>query len=224
MADPPTALGSTGDPLVPGFTWEKSRSRWRASTPDVDLTWGVEVTGDAFISKLASYGVFGPDVGVVEIGPGYGRMLAAARCQGVAFASWLGVDLSAENVEYLRKRFPEPNVNFVRDDVETLVLERPAGCVISSLTFKHLYPSFEKALQSIARQLAPGGAVAFDLIEGSDRRVEHDGVTYVRSYERVEVSEILVTAGLNLIAFDEVLHHPELPGSVRLLVIARRPI
>jgi hypothetical protein len=42
---------------------------------------------------------------------------------------------------------------------------------------------------------------------------------YVRRYSRGEVESILSDVGLELVAFDEVEHHPE---HTRLLVVAKR--
>ena len=200
--------------------WDRSRRRWRSASPDARLTWGARPTGDAFVAKAAEYGVFGPGRAVVEIGPGYGRLLSACLDRGVEFSSYVGVDLSEDNVAHLRERFPQEAVRFVCADVETVELDREVDAVISSLTFKHLFPSFEAALANLARQLRPGGTVAFDLIEGQRRYFEDDGVTYIRWYSRDEVEEILGRAGLEPVAFDEVRHLPEL---TRLLVVARRP-
>jgi hypothetical protein len=73
-------------------------------------------------------------------------------------------------------------------DIETVNLGDPVDTVISSLTFKHLFPSFEYALRNIAEQLCPEGLVVFDLIEGHRRYFEDDGVTYICWYSRDEVS------------------------------------
>lgn len=128
MSDAFVPAGTAADGDVPDFTWEGSRSRWRSAEPDVDLTWGIEVTGDAFIEKVSSYGGVGPEAAVLEVGPGYGRLLGAALGKPVAFARWLGVDLSADNVKHLQGRFRQSNVRFCRDDVETLSLESPVDC------------------------------------------------------------------------------------------------
>ena len=157
---------------------------------------------------------------MLEIGPGYGRLLRSALEQGVAFESWTGVDLSGENVNHLRREFARPDVDFVVDDVERIELEEPADTMLSSLTFKHLFPSFEAALANLASQLRPGAVVVFDLIEGRRRYFEDDEVTYIRHYERREVNAILERVGFESAAFDEVQHHPEIR---RLLVVACSP-
>ena len=199
--------------------WGRSRTRWRAARPTANLTWDAELTGDAFVSKAAKYGAFGADRRVVEIGPGYGRLLASAISRGERFASWTGVDLSAENVRFLEAKFERDAVHFLEADAETVELDAPADTVLSSLTFKHLFPSFEAALRNLVAQLRAGGVVIFDLIEGHRRYFEDDGVTYIRWYERGEIEEILSRVGLELTAFDQVQHHPNI---VRLLVVARK--
>ena len=200
--------------------WERSRERWRAATPDPNLTWDVELTGDAFIGKAAEQGAFGPDRRIVEVGPGYGRLLSTALEQKREFESWTGVDLSEANVEHLGGKFSDPRVSFIQADVESAEVEGGIDTIVSSLTFKHLFPSFEKGLTNLAGQMRPGGVALFDLIEGERRYFEQDDVTYIRWYTRPEIEEILGRAGLEPAGFDEVQHHPNVS---RLLVIARRP-
>jgi SAM-dependent methyltransferase len=200
-------------------TWERSRSRWREASPTSNLTWDEELTGDAFIAKVAAVGGFGPETDVLEVGPGYGRLLRACLDAGVEFRSYLGVDLSAENVGHLQQGFGTEAITFVNADVETVRLEHDVDLVISSLTLKHLYPSFERALGNLAERLRSGGQMVFDLIEGERRYWEHDRATYIRLYTRDEVRQILARIGLTDISFDEVEHSP---GRTRLLVVARR--
>ena len=63
------------------------------------------------------------------------------------------------------------------------VLDGPGDALISSLTFKHLYPTFEKALVNLTGQLRPGAVVAIDLIEGFSKG-EYDLVLVKREPER----------------------------------------
>lgn len=200
-------------------TWERSRVRWRNTQPAADLTWGKELKGHNFIAKLQSHGAFGPDKALLEVGPGYGRLLRAMFELNVPFGSYLGVDISPTNVSHLRQTFPHPRVNFINADVETAAFDQTFDVVFSSLTFKHLFPSFEKALRNLARFLESGGTCFIDLIEGRQRYFEDDGVTYIRHYEREEIRDIVERAELTLAGFDEVRHDPE---RVRLLLIARK--
>src|SRR3712207_9594456 len=62
----------------PDRTWteegrEQSQTRWLRARPTPGLTWGQELTGEAFVSKVESYASFGNETMVLEIGPGYGR-------------------------------------------------------------------------------------------------------------------------------------------------------
>jgi SAM-dependent methyltransferase len=98
-------------------------------------------------------------------------------------------------------------------------LPSSADTVLSSLTFKHLFPSFEVALSNLGRQLNPNGVAIIDFIEGERRYFQEDGVTYIRWYTRPEIEEIVSRAGMSVEAFDEV-HHA--PGWTRLLVVARK--
>ena len=54
---------------------EQARASWEDLPPDPALTWGLKLTGDAFIAKAVAHGLHGT---VLEVGPGYGRLLEAA--------------------------------------------------------------------------------------------------------------------------------------------------
>lgn len=205
---------------------ETARSRWRVSPPDVHLTWGKTLGGDSFIQKVAAYGGFGPDKSVIEVGPGYGRLLQALLRNQMPFKDYLGVDISEQTVAHLKSAFPVPNVDFVRGDIETLSLDRSFDLFYSSLTLKHFFPSFEAALRNLScRLLNKNAKVIFDLIEGPGaawwrgRNWEQDK-TYVRNYNKDEVRRILAKTHLEFRAFDTVEHDPE---HIRLLVVAEKP-
>jgi SAM-dependent methyltransferase len=204
--------------LEPGG-WERSRERWRHANPDAGLTWGRELSGEAFIAKVAEYDAFRPATSILEVGPGYGRLLNACLDRGVEFDEYLGVDISPVNVEHLRRRFTDPRASFVVADVEEMTLENGYDLLLSSLVFKHLYPSFEPGLRNCAAQLNPGALTCFDLIEGSHKLFEADGATYVRCYTRAHVREILERTGLELVAFTSVKHDET---HERLLTVARK--
>lgn len=198
---------------------EKSRRRWRQSGPTTGLTWGIELTGHHFISKARAYNVFDHDKAILEIGPGYGRLLRACLEQNVPFRNYVGIDISIENVTYLQKAFPAPNIRFIQEDIETVSLDATFDVVLSSLTFKHLYPSFEKALRNVVYYVDPGGVILFDLIEGENSYFENHGEAYIRWYTRSEIADILDRLSLELVNFDQVQHHPEFS---RILVVARK--
>ncbi len=199
--------------------WERSRERWRSVRPDADLTWGRQLDGRAFVTKAAEYGAFGPDRSVLEVGPGYGRLPAAALTQQLEFRDYLGVDISPANVDHLRRRFDDSRLEFMVADVEDMSLERSFDALLSSLTFKHLFPSFEAALRACAAHLRPGAIACFDLLEGNDRIFQNDDVTYIRWYSRDEIVGIVSRAGMELVEFTYVKHDPE---HERLLTVARK--
>lgn len=203
-----------------GAAQERSKLRWREAPPDAGLTWGVEVSGDEAVRAAARHGVFGPERTILEIGPGYGRVLSSVLAQGHEFRRYVGLDLSEVNVTHLRERFDDPRVEFVHGDVESASLEEPVDAAISFLTFKHIYPSFQRALENLGRQLRPGGLVVFDLIEGSREYFHRDQVTFMREYTRAEAGELVAAAGLELVTLDQVEHAPE---RTRMLVVAAKP-
>jgi SAM-dependent methyltransferase len=199
---------------------EVARSRWRATGPGLDLTWGARVSGVAFVERAMAHGAFGSDRIVLEIGSGYGRIVRSCLDRGAPFARYIGLDLSPSNVAHLRRTFTDPRVEFLEGDAERASLDVPVDTVISSLTFKHLYPSFEATLANLRGQLSDRGRVLFDLIEGNRRYFHWDGRTYVREYRQDEVMGILAACSLEPVAFDEVAHDRE---HNRLLVVAAVP-
>jgi SAM-dependent methyltransferase len=198
---------------------ERSQRRWTQAAPDVELTFGRSLTGDAFVAKAAEYGAFGEGRTIVEIGPGYGRLADAAQRAGVEFGRWIGVDLSRNNVDHLRGRFGfDARFEFVNADAESVELSGEADTLISSLTLKHFHPSFEVALANIAGRMDAGGTIVIDLIEGDRRYFEDDAETYIRWYRRDEVESIFERCGCEVTAFDAVQHDPD---HRRLLVVGR---
>jgi SAM-dependent methyltransferase len=202
--------------------WEWSRRRWKKGPQHhwEELTWGRRPGGEQFISKAAEYVEFAPEKRVLEIGPGYGRLLKACLDMRVPFAHFHGLDISEAVCSYLRERFPNENVTFSHGDVEEIAFDEGFDIVLSSLTFKHLFPSVENALVNLARAMNPGAVLCFDLIEGELRSFGHVR-EFVRGYTRPEVVEILERTGLEHVAFDEVAHDPD-PEYLRLLVVARK--
>jgi SAM-dependent methyltransferase len=199
---------------------DRSRTRWREVKPNPGLTWGRELTGEAFVSKVESYASFDDETTLLEIGAGYGRILRSFLARDIPFGEYYALDISKQNIEYLRKRFPQADVQFMEADIESASLPFVFDVGFSSLTFKHLYPSFEASLRNCSRYMSPGGTFIFDLIEGPRTYFTHDNRTYIRQYRREEVLEILGKAELKLLAFDEVVHDPQ---HTRLLVVAAKP-
>jgi SAM-dependent methyltransferase len=200
-------------------TIERSKTRWRETAPTTNLTWGRPIVGDAFIDKAAQYGAFGDGRAILEIGPGYGRLLTSILGKQIPFSAYRGLDISEKNVAHLTQQFTDPRVGFIYGDAESAALPRTFDAVISSLVLKHIFPSFEKAMANVAGYLNPGAVVVFDVIEGNKQFFEDDEVTFIRYYSREELAGIIERSGLRLVAFDQVLHDAEHP---RLLVVANK--
>lgn len=183
---------------------ERSRKRWIYSKPDEELTWGEDISGDNFIRKVFSYNVFGPDKAVLEVGPGKGRILKSLILSGIPYKKYIGLDISRNNIEYLRNSFPSTKHSFVEGNIETVEFKENFDIILSSLTLKHLFPSFKKALFNISKYMNPDVMVFFDLPEGK-LKCFHKGA-YIRWYSRSEVREILEDCNLKVVAFDYVKH------------------
>ncbi len=201
----------------------RSTSRWRETTPNIGLTWGMELSAVPFITAVEKHGGFraggadGPRV--LEIGPGYGRLVGGAIDAGVPFVRWTGLDLSEKNVAHLTSKFSADRTRFLQGDAMDADLDEPWDLLVSSLTIKHIYPSFEPALENLLRFAAPEALIIVDLIEGSGSMFEDNQVTYIRRYSKPELTEMMERLGLKDVAFDSVVHAK---GYERLLLIARR--
>jgi SAM-dependent methyltransferase len=201
--------------------WELSKSRWQSAKPDVELTWGKNLKGDAFVKRVLTQLSDTQACNVLEIGPGYGRLLESWCRAGGTFNRYVGVDLSPQNISLLKDKFKfMAKAEFICGDIETLRLDEQYEVVMSSLTFKHLYPTFENGLKNVSRFVKQQGLIFFDVPEGLDKRWQARERTYLRAYSRDEIAGILGRVRLDLLGFEEVKHAP---GYSRLLVIARKP-
>jgi SAM-dependent methyltransferase len=198
---------------------ECARERWRGAAPDAELTWGRRPSGRPFVRKAHEHRPFTAETRVLEVGPGYGRLVQAALDLGLPFRSWTGVDISERNVAHLSERYAGERFRWLQGDIETATPGGEFDLCLSSLTLQHLFPTLERAARNIASLLAADGALVFDCREGPYRFFERDGVTWIRQYERAELREMLARAGYVDARFDTVRHAL---GYVRLCVIATK--
>jgi SAM-dependent methyltransferase len=180
-----------------------SQTRWRGDEPDAGLTWGVPMTGDAFVGFLRGRVELDAASTIVEIGPGYGRILDGILAAGLPFGRYVGLDLSAARVARLRERYRDPRIQFEQADVlGPLALNIQADLVVASAVFEHLYPDFGAALDRMARFTRPGAALVVDFIRDdgdADRSAAwFDRETYLRMYSAAEVAALLETSGFTL--------------------------
>jgi len=209
--------------MVSEDDWNKSRERWRNCNPDEDLTWGVYLTGDPFISKVSSYNVFSPEKSILEVGPGYGRLLKSILTLNIPFSKYLGVDISPKITKFLSETFKEHNIRFIQGDIETISLDSRFDIVLSSLTFMHLYPSLAKALNNIVKHMNPQGTLFFDVVEGTGGGFPNP-THFIRGYTREEIQETLRDLSLESIDLSTVQHTPAFDYATLMFVAARKGI
>jgi hypothetical protein len=176
-----------------------SQRRWRGDEPAASLTWGRLMTGDSLWNLYQTKRRFSVNDKILEIGPGYGRLLKTAIEREIPFASYTAVDLSVERVAKLCHEFQFPNVRVFRGDIDTWESDQSYDVVLCSGTFEHLHPDCRNALKNIRRQMAPRGQLFIDFIfaEYATRGFEPDG-TYVRIYTRDELSSMFTECGFTV--------------------------
>src|SRR5215471_9967458 len=149
-----------------------SQRRWRGDEPDAGLTWGVPMVGDEFVQFLLNHVTLRSNSTIVEIGPGYGRILDALLKEAVPFRRYIGIDISAARVDRLCEKFRDPRIEFREGDIlSKFELNAVADLTVSSAVFEHLYPDFGAALDTISQFTKPGGATIVDFIR-TDEKVE----------------------------------------------------
>jgi len=186
--------------------WERARTRWKQDEPDTSLTWGARWTGDAFLDLVCSRYQFSHTTRILEVGPGYGRLLDALLSRSLPFQNYLGIDLSESRVQRLKQKYAhDARIQFVVDDVEKFSCA-PVDLAISSATFSHLFPNFLAAMASLRRSLKTGAVVCFDVSEGGGGGFQDDGVTFGRSYGQDEIRTLFDGSNFGDLYLDHVEH------------------
>jgi len=132
-----TQLEDTGERLIPEghtqtLTYGEHLARYAAA---------LDLVKDKVVLDIAS-------------GTGYGSALLAGNAEKV-----IGVDYSAEAVEYSQKHYPIKNLIFKVGDAQKLPLEDSTIDIVVSLeTIEHL-PKPELFIQEVKRVLKPGGVL-----------------------------------------------------------------
>jgi ectoine hydroxylase-related dioxygenase (phytanoyl-CoA dioxygenase family)/SAM-dependent methyltransferase len=182
---------------------ELSKLRWRADEPDAGLTWGVPMVGDEFVRFLLMEVTLKETSTIVEIGPGYGRILGALLKQGIPFKRYIGLEISSTRVARLCEQFRDPRIEFREADIlSSLDLNAVADLTFSSAVFEHFYPDFGAAMDTISQFTRTGGAVVIDFIR-DDKNPEHsaawfDQETYMRTYSSRELEVLFERNGFAL--------------------------
>jgi SAM-dependent methyltransferase len=200
---------------------ELTKSGWRRASPTPELTWNTEMTGDEFLGHMLKACGDSFD-SIVEIGPGYGRVLSALIEDNVRFDHYLGLDISEENVNHLVAAFPDSRLDFIHTDFLAHEIDRPADLIYSSAVFLHLYPSIEPALAWCYDSLAPGGHICFDVPQGRLRYVDGAWGVFVHHYEEMELRSLVAAAGFD--SCQVMLEHEFAPMVDGWFVAASKPV
>jgi SAM-dependent methyltransferase len=177
-----------------------SQERWRQDEEPAGLTWGAMLTADSLWDLYCRYRQFSERDRILEIGPGYGRVLDTAIDRRIPFAEFVGIDLSETRVGKLRERFQLDTVRFAAGDATVWCDDRPFDVILSSATFEHLYPDCRNALTNLRAQLGAGGQLMIDFIKTDKPSAEFEPDTgaYVRAYTREELRGIFEDCGLTV--------------------------
>ncbi|KKK91027.1 hypothetical protein LCGC14_2717090 [marine sediment metagenome] len=205
--------------------WNRSRTRWRSDEQEECLTWGARWTGHAFVAKLLHFCKAQSRGKILEIGPGYGRILEGLLKEKVPFEKYVGIELSPSRTRRLSKRFADDHrISFLVDDVETFMLSNRFSLCFSSATFSHLFPNFKKAAVNIREHLVENGYLAFDTSPGHLGRFQSDGVTYGKDYEPEEIKKLLQESGYSQPIISSVNHGQDAHGQEVVLLFTAAQI
>ena len=155
------------------------------------------VDGSAFIAETIKRFVFSSDTRVLEIGPGYGRLLDEILARKIPFKAYVAVELSSDRVNKLKEKYKDDDrISVVNGDVETFSHTSPFDICLSSSTFSHLFPNFMTAIGNISKSLVIGAQLHFDVSEGHSGGFQQDGRTYGRCYSVEELQEFKDSGGV----------------------------
>lgn len=101
-----------------------------------------------------------PQAAVLDVGCGDGEFAEHLRAR-VPQSSFVGVDISSEEIERARKRFGNGQTNFCCAEAEHLPFADATFDVVVSHMALMLIPNIDRALAEIRRVLRPGGTLAF---------------------------------------------------------------
>ncbi|OBJ70927.1 phthiotriol/phenolphthiotriol dimycocerosates methyltransferase [Mycobacterium sp. 1274756.6] len=93
---------------------------------------------------------------VLEVGCGHGGG-ASYLTRTLKPATYTGLDLNSEGIDYCRQRHSVAGLSFVEGDAERLPFPDQAFDVVINLESSHVYPHFSQFLAEVSRVLRPGG-------------------------------------------------------------------
>ena len=192
-----------------------SKQRWADDEPDAGLTWGVLMSGDEFVRFVLRHVRMTDRPTIIEIGPGYGRILRELLRYDVPFRRYIGLEISAARVNRLSRQFPDPRIEFREADILGGVeLNASADVTISSAVFEHLYPDFSRAIETISGFTRPGGAAIIDFVRDEndpDKSASwfEKETTYIRAYSEYELKSLFEKSGFTVKQLDRISFGPD---------------
>ncbi len=195
----------------------RAQHRWRAAEPDTSLTWGILLTGDSFIEVVQRFHKFRAGTRIVELGPGYGRLLRSIQHFSLPFEHYLALDVSDLRTRKLRRNFEQKTrrLQFETGNCATYEFQQTFDIAISAILFERLFPSMRETLLNLARCLNPGGMAFIDFIAVepemlTSRAYFEDDIyrAYLRIYSRQEIHRFFQEAGFRIVE----LIYPVSPG------------
>jgi SAM-dependent methyltransferase len=198
--------GTLLDPTARSEAKRGAEARWRRDESDASLTWGNIITGDGFIDQVERLFSFTPEQRILEIGPGYGRLLETLLRRGHPFKEFVGLDLSPPRIARLTTRFGAQNIKFTIGNCDSYLPNALFDLVLSSSTFEHIFPSVQQSLRTICSCLKPMGMAFIDFISideclGTSRAYFENGAggAFIRIYSRDELYTLFAAAGLEIV-------------------------
>jgi SAM-dependent methyltransferase len=190
----------------------RSQVRWKGDEHDNRLTWGTMMSGDSFVDVLLKHHAFSGRENLLEVGPGYGRILTTILERKLPFSAYLGMELSEPRVARLAERFGSPGIRFVKGDILKDTPDFRADLVLCSSTFEHLFPSMLGALRNLHRMSRVGTKLFIDFIipEGDDNLATTHAYfeytsAYIRIYSRLEIESLFADAGFRVLNVENIV-------------------
>jgi ubiquinone biosynthesis O-methyltransferase len=191
VAESPSYTSNSTAALIEGsqelpVTWERLIPKQIADDPASQKLF--EIHSRRY--ETAARYVRGKRVLDIACGAGYGsQMLGLAGARAV-----VGVDISAQSVEYAKKHYQTPSVEFVCANAEQFEWPERFDVVVSFETIEHLqYP--DKFLDRLHNLLVPGGELILSVPLGETRHVDR---YHLHAFSQEEVFNLLEKARFSL--------------------------
>lgn len=193
------------------------------------MTWGKVMTGHTFFDAIKGFVGSHRPPRILEVGPGYGRLLSTLIEERIQFGSYVGLELSSARVRELGERFGSDRVSFTQGDVTTFAHQRIYDLIICSSTLEHLYPNCLQALKLLSAGAAENAVLALDFIDpmgiGPATSFHLDqGGTFIHVYSEPEVDEMHAAAQLRIIAKKNIVIGEGVDGPVKRLLVISTPM